>query len=140
MLFGNERQEIRQQFYSAWYKFTQQQPLDALEQHIVETIKLHPEYYTLLSDPANADHDYTPEHGQMNPFLHLGLHLAVQEQVQTNRPLGITELFHQLTAKHGTHEAEHRMMEQLGETLWEAQHSNTPPNEATYLEKVQQLL
>lgn len=140
MLFGNERQEIRQQFYSAWHKFIQQQPLEALEQQIVNTIQLHPEYHDLLSDPAHADQDYTPEHGQMNPFLHLGLHLAIKEQIATNRPLGITSLFDKLAQKSNEHNAEHLMMEKLGETLWEAQHQSNPPDEAAYLEKIKGLL
>jgi hypothetical protein len=67
----------------------------------------------------------------------MGLHLAVREQVATNRPLGITELYAKLAASAGgSHEAEHRMIEVLAEQLWEAQRAGKPPDENAYLARL----
>jgi hypothetical protein len=67
----------------------------------------------------------------------MGLHLAIREQVATNRPHGIADV-HARLAKHlgDPHEAEHRMLEALAEQLWEAQRGNRPPNEMAYLERL----
>ena len=69
-----------------------------------------------------------------NPFLHMGLHLAVREQISIDRPPGVRELHGQLQQRYGdVHEAEHAMMEALAETLWEAQRNGRAPDEAHYL-------
>ena len=61
-----------------------------------------------------------------NPFLHLGLHLALREQVATNRPLGIAGVFQRLVSKYGDPlEAEHQIMAVLSEWLWRAQQTGT---------------
>jgi predicted RNA polymerase sigma factor len=84
--------------------------------------------------------DYTPEDGQTNPFLHMGLHLAIREQVSTNRPAGIAAVYRSLAAKLGdVHEAEHVMIEALGQALWQAQRSGLPPDETAYLESLRRL-
>ena len=87
------------------------------------------------------ERDYTPEEGQTNPFLHMGLHLAIREQVSTNRPAGIASVHRSLAVKLGdVHEAEHAMIECLGQALWQAQRSGLPPDEAAYLESLRRLI
>jgi hypothetical protein len=102
----------------------------------------HPEYHGLInSGPEGLARDWLPEQGQLNPFLHLGLHLALREQVGTDRPLGIAALHARLTQQPGGHhDAEHRMMEPLGVALWEAQRSGRLPDEQAYLESLQKLI
>ena len=81
------------------------------------------------------ERDYTPEAGQSNPFLHMGMHLAIREQVGTDRPAGIRAVHSALAARlGGIHEAEHVMIECLGEALWNAQRAGVAPDEARYLE------
>ena len=135
MLYGNNRDEIRRAYCAAWDKHRQGLALEALEQQIVAVIALHPEYHNLLTDPDVAlTRDYTPEMGQTNPFLHMGMHLAIREQLATNRPIGIIEAFGVLMARaQDAHAAEHHMMECLGEALWQAQRDNQSPDEARYL-------
>ena len=106
---------------------------------IVTVIEDHPEYQQLMTD-AVLDAAFTPEEGQTNPFLHMGLHLAIREQFATDRPPGIAALFNDLLIKTGdAHDAEHRALECLAETLWEAQSGNAMPDEAAYLEKLRKL-
>jgi len=70
----------------------------------------------------------------------MGLHLAIREQVATNRPAGIHAVHKRLAQRLGdVHEAEHRMIEVLAEALWEAQRSGTAPDEQRYLERLRQL-
>ncbi len=113
--------------------------MEPLEAQIADVIALHPEYHAPLEDPEGAlDRDYTPEGGQSNPFLHMGLHLAIREQIGTDRPAGIRALFEKIARKLGTeHDAEHAIIECLAEALWEAQRAGRPPDEQAYLERVQ---
>lgn len=102
-----------------------------LEQQIARVIEEHPEYHSLIN---NIDKDYLPEEGQSNPFLHMGMHLALREQINTNRPAGIQQCFAVLTTRLASPlEAEHQMMECLGHALWLAQQQSAAPNEIEYL-------
>ena len=139
MIFGQDRNELRRMYADAWQKHCDRQPLSPLEAQIADVVDMHPEYH---GDVASNDlnRDYTPDGGQTNPFLHMGLHLGIREQVATNRPAGITAIHKALVTKRGdVHAAEHEMIECLAETLWEAQSGNKPPDEAGYLERLKQL-
>ncbi len=140
-MFGNDRNSLRQVFYDCWQKHQQNTPLDALQTVIVSIIELHPEYQPLLADPDAIDKDFTPEAGETNPFLHMSMHIALHEQISTDRPAGIKSCYQRLCEAAGSaHEAEHRMMECLGEILWTAQRNNLPPDEVLYLECIETLL
>jgi hypothetical protein len=135
MIFGQDRDELRKMYADAWQKHCDKRPLTPLEAQIVQVIEDHPEYHAVVT--GDLGRDYTVEGGQTNPFLHMGLHLGIREQVSTNRPAGITGIFNALGARTGgQHDAEHRMIDCLAETLWEAQSSNQPPDEAAYLERL----
>jgi hypothetical protein len=134
-MFGNDRDSMRRYYLQCWQKFQQKQPLDALEQQVASVIAEHPEYHALLEHHDKVlQRDYIPEGGETNPFLHMGLHLGIREQVATNRPAGIAELYRQLVIKYGNNDAEHRMMDCLAESIWLAQRNQTAPDEAAYLE------
>jgi hypothetical protein len=129
-------------YVEAWRKHRESLPVEPVEDQIIRVIELHPEYAGVLeTGDASLDRDYTPEQGQTNPFLHMGLHLAIREQVATNRPTGIAGVHRALVAKLGdAHEAEHAMIEQLGAALWNAQRAGLPPDEAAYLESLRKLV
>ena len=136
------RSSLRRMYLEAWRKHRESLPVEPVEDQIIRVVSLHPEYARLLeSDPAALDRDYSPEAGQTNPFLHMGLHLAVREQVATDRPAGIAAVHRSLAARLGdVHEVEHAMIERLGEALWSAQRAGLPPDEAQYLESMRRLL
>jgi len=140
--FDNQsRDDLRRVYIVAWRKRRAGLPVEPLEAQVADVIALHPEYHAALerSDDALA-RDYTPEGGQSNPFLHLGLHLAVRDQIATDRPAGIRKAFQTVAAHLGSeHEAEHRIIECLAEAMWEAQRSGRPPDEAAYLQRVLRL-
>ncbi len=140
VIFSQDRTTLRRMYRDAWRKHSDQTPMSPLEAQIAQVIAEHPEYHVLIeADDLQAD--FTPEMGQSNPYLHMGMHLAIREQVVTDRPTGIRSLHGQLAATLGDAlEAEHRMMEALGETLWEAQRNNTAPDESAYLERLRRML
>lgn len=139
MIFGQDRGELRRMYADAWKKQTEKKPLTPLEAQIAAVVELHPEYHEDVSS-QEIDKDYTPEGGQTNPFLHMGLHLGIREQIATNRPAGISTIFSTLATRTGdAHEAEHKMIDCLAEILWEAQSRNTAPDEKKYLERLQDL-
>lgn len=135
------RDQLRAVYIDAWRKRRAGLPMEPLEMQVADVIELHPEYQSSLGAGDEAiDRDYTPEGGQSNPFLHMGLHLAVRDQLATDRPPGIRRAFEDVVRRMSDpHEAEHRMIDCLAETLWEAQRSGLPPDEQTYLERVRKL-
>ena len=139
MIFGQDRAELRKMYAEAWRKLVAGQPMSPLESLIADVVALHPEYHEALAGD-DLDRDYTPEGGRTNPFLHMGLHLGLREQVATDRPAGIGKIYETLAARLGDpHAAEHLMIECLAETLWEAQSANRAPDETLYLERLRRL-
>jgi hypothetical protein len=138
---GQSRDQLRRMYLDAWRKFSARQPLEPLEAQLAAVVAEHPEYLSWIEAGETAlNAEFTPESGRQNPFLHMGLHLALREQVATDRPKGIAEIHRKLSAKlGGAHEAEHAMLEPLAETLWEAQRNNRMPDEQLYLERLKSL-
>jgi hypothetical protein len=134
-MFTPSRDEARRFLIDAWAKYRGAQPLSALERMAVSIIALHPEYHALLEAPdAHVGRHYGPEGGELNPFLHLSLHLAVAEQLAIDQPPGILAEFERLRRAHGDeHAALHDVLECLGETLWQAQRLGAGPDAETYL-------
>ena len=138
MIFGQDRNELRKMYADAWQRHQAGETLDPLAAQIAAVIVEHPEYHAAVS--GDLDADFTVDGGQTNPFLHMGLHLGIREQVATDRPTGIRSICQKLAEQFGNpHEAEHRMIDCLAETLWESQRNNQPPDEAKYLERLKKL-
>lgn len=135
-MFGNDRRQLRQYFFSAWDKHRHGHALTALEQVIVEVIRMHPEYHVLMDDPENhLERDWTPEQGQTNPFLHMSMHISIQEQLGANQPSGIRTIYQSLMARSSTgHDVEHQMMDCLGLVMWQSQSTGREPDQQQYLE------
>jgi hypothetical protein len=142
MLFGAERNQMRQLFIDAWRKQQQALPREPLERLIADIELDHPEYQALLADPEQAlEKEFPPEAGESNPFLHMAMHISLREQVATDRPAGIGRLHQRLAQRLGDqHAAEHQLMECLGRMLWEAQVNQRLPDEQAYLECVKRLI
>lgn len=140
-MFGQDRNQLREFYRNSWQKHQQQQALTTLEKQVVQVVAEHPEYQqAILAD--NATHrDWAVEAGDTNPFLHMGMHLALREQVSTDRPAGISRCYHLLCQQtQDALEAEHLMMDCLGEAIWQAQRNQSMPDETAYLACIQQLL
>jgi hypothetical protein len=98
---GTSRDQLRQMYRAAWRKFKAQQVLTPLEKQLVAVISEHPEYHVIVESAVEDLANYSPRGGQLNPWLHMGLHLAIREQVTTNRPAGIAQVHAQLAARAG---------------------------------------
>ncbi|MBK9160901.1 MAG: DUF1841 family protein [Nitrosomonadales bacterium] len=134
MLFNPSRDEARNFLFESWRKRRARELLSPLEDLAAQLIEKHPEYFSVFSDPERyQERDYLPENGETNPFLHLMMHLTIEEQISIDQPAGIRAHFERLTRKLGSeHDAQHRMMECLGEMIWQAQRNRTQPDAAIY--------
>ena len=135
IMFQPDRQQTRQIFINAWQKYTNKQTLEPLESMLVEIISMHPEYHRIFDQPDDLlEKDYLPESGETNPFLHMGLHVAIKEQVSIDQPTGITSLYELLISKHkDPHKVDHLIMDCLAEMIWESQRNNAMPDIMAYL-------
>ncbi len=136
-MFSQNRDQLRQVFQASWDKYQQQQPLQGVESLIVAVIQQHPEYQPLFADAAALHQDYTQ---QTNPFLHMGMHITLAEQLQADKPDGIRRLYQRLLRRMSDpHQVEHRMLDCLAQVLWESQSTGRPPDEAAYLAQLQKI-
>jgi hypothetical protein len=137
-MFAPTREEARRFLADAWSKYRAGQPLSALEQRVAGIVAMHPEYHDMLENADRyVERDFTPEGGEMNPFLHLSLHLAIAEQLAIDQPRGLRAEYQRLVAARGDeHAALHEVLECLGEAMWQAQRLRSAPDEAMYLECV----
>lgn len=134
-MFNPSRDDARNFLFDSWRKRREGTLQTPLEDLVSQLIEKHPEYHALLENPQRSqDKDYTPESGEPNPFLHLMMHLTIEEQISIGQPHGIRAHFNRLTAHYQSeHDAQHKMMECLGEMLWQAQRNGTAPDAAIYL-------
>jgi hypothetical protein len=136
------RGQLRRTYAEAWAKHLDGSPLTPLEALIADVIGAHPEYQSIVAD-ADTALAFEPDASGAadNPFLHMGLHLAVREQLSIDRPPGIRDLHWQLQAQYGEpHLAEHALMEALGEELYLAQRNAIAPDEKRYLARARDRL
>lgn len=140
-MFGNDRNKLRQYYIDVWDKAQNNQPLEPLEKIIADVINQHPEYQSILGDKDTAmGKEYLPESGESNPFMHMGMHIAIHEQLSANRPEGIRDIYQKIANRSGDiHDAEHKMIECLAEMMWQAQRSGTAPDENGYLRLLKKL-
>ncbi len=138
MIYSQERHQLRLTFIDSWNKYQQNKKLTDLEKMIISIIQLHPEYHSQLKKKY-LDKDYENE---SNPFLHMSMHITLQEQLQIDRPTGIKFLYQKLIMKYqqDVHQLEHAMIECLAQSLWQAQQKGTEPNEKDYMQCLQHLL
>jgi Domain of unknown function (DUF1841) len=132
-MFNPSREEVRDMFYAAWRKYRAGEPLVGIEALALDVILEHPEYHDALSHPERTrEKEYTDE---SNPFLHMSLHVALEEQLSIDQPAGIGARFAKLIERHGErHKALHEALECLAETVWRAQREGTAPDAGAYLD------
>jgi hypothetical protein len=105
-----------------------------METLAADLVDLHPEYHDLLEAPDALTREWTPEQGETNPFLHLSLHLAIEEQLSIDQPPGILAAFNLLQSRRGErHDALHAVLDCLGEMVWRSQRDRLPPDGEEYL-------
>jgi hypothetical protein len=137
-MFAPSQHDVRRFFCDVAAKRRDGRPLTALEDLAAQWIAQHPEYAGDLADTdAALAAVYSVDDGRTNPFLHLSMHLSISEQVSIDQPRGIRQAFELLAARRGSaHEAQHEVMECLGEMLWASQRSGLPPDGEAYIDCV----
>lgn len=138
-MFNPTQADVRRFLCGVQAKTALQTPMEAIETLASLWIAEHPEYHADLTDvDAAVAREYSDNAAQMNPFLHLSMHLSVSEQCSIDQPRGIRQAVELLTRRlDSLHDAHHVAMDCLGEMLWEAQRSGRPPDGDAYVARVQ---
>ena len=140
-MFGNEREAYRKLFLDVYHKMQDNGILTPLEAQIAEVLEQHPFYHMIFQNDQSLAQDFLAAQGEENPFLHMSLHLALQDQIKTDRPFGIAQVYQGLLKKGiDAHEAEHQMLDILTEFMWQSIKYQQINNEQAYLEQLKQLL
>jgi hypothetical protein len=137
-MFQPSQADVRRFFCAAYAKHRDGVPVDAMEAIATRWIAEHPEYHADLADEATAlTLEFKVDDGRTNPFLHLSMHLTIEEQLSIDQPTGIRQAVQLLAAKRNSvHIAHHEVMECLGEMIWASQLSGLPPDGVYYIEAV----
>jgi len=135
-MFNPTRDQARDFLFDLWAKHQAKAPLTPLESMALAILTEHPEYHAVLGDPErNRDREWRPEGGETNPFLHLSMHLAIEEQLSIDQPPGIRDAVNALARRRGSeHDARHDVMDCLAEMVWQAQRNARPFDNAAYLD------
>ena len=135
-MFNPSRDQARQFLFDLWAKHRAKAPLTPLEAMALDVVLQHPEYHGFLEEPErHLERDWKPEGGETNPFLHLAMHLAIEEQLSIDQPPGIRAAIESLARRHDSlHAARHDVMDCLAEVIWNAQRHGVAFDNASYLD------
>ena len=137
-MFSQDRSKQREFLAKSWQKHINAEILEPLELQLALIVQKHPEYHALIND---INLEYFPEQGKTNSFLHINLHLALQDQLTLNQPTGINDIYKKLVVIHSdTHEVEHMMMECIAEMIFNSQKNNTTLDQDNYLISLKNLV
>jgi hypothetical protein len=148
-MFAETRDQTRSFFYDVWRKILTSEALSPLETIVADVIKKHPEYHKTLDSVVKDSFDLNESNDSINmdnPFLHMGLHIALVEQLQSDRPKGVRRVYSQIVDNllaedaNSLHEAEHGIMQCLSDTLWTASRNGQIPDENIYLENLKKII
>ena len=134
-MFNPSRDEVRQFFTDTWRKQRAGEILTPLESIAADWIGEHPEYQRELADPDAAQADYSPERGQTQS-VPASVDASGDQRAVVDRPAAghSRARTSKLAARLGsTHDAQHAIMECLGQIIWDAQRTSTPPDTDAYL-------
>ena len=135
-MFNPTRDQAREFLFELWAKHAAGAALTPLESMALAVILQHPEYHPMLADRERyLERDWKPEGGETNPFLHLQMHLAIEEQLSIDQPPGIRDALQALARRlDSEHDALHEVMDCLAEMIWNAQRHGAAFDNAAYLD------
>lgn len=138
-MFNQDRTALRQQYFNAWKKYHSKQLLSPLDSQLVQVILDHPEYQDYV-EQAEKYSDYAFEADDINPFLHMSMHLALRDQISADNPVGVKAVFERLLLRQGdTLMVEHEMMRILTDHIWMMLKQQKAFNASDYLEHLHRL-
>jgi len=143
LMFAETRDEVRTHFINVWQKMGAKTPMQPMELLLADVIERHGEYHALLDQPERAlAAEFAPDSATSNPFLHMSLHVAICEQLQTDRPPGVVKAYNAIlkNRRFDAHAIEHKMMGCLSASLWHSQRDSMPPDEVAYVECLMQFV
>lgn len=100
------RSEQRKMFHALWEraKKNDYDGLDDEQRRICEALKLHEDEFHNVFEFADVIHDgeYNPE-DEVNPFLHISIHTAVQAQIESKDPIEVSQFYNAMRKKKCDH-------------------------------------
>lgn len=138
-MFSPTRDQARLFFLNSWQKYHREEPLTDAESLAIKWMSQHKEYFDVFDSDLEAvlARDYSVEAGQTNPFLHLSMHLAVEEQISIDQPPGIRSAFKALCERLGNeHDAAHQVFECLAEQIYQQQRNGQAFDSQRYIQCV----
>ncbi len=141
-MFNPSSEDVRNFFFEVYAKSSNKLPLSDMEKMAYSIILEHPEYNQILANKEKyLSYNWLPEHGQINPFLHMSMHLAIIEQLSINQPVGIKDLYQELCNKiQDEHKTHHELMDCIAEMIWIAQSNNMSPDVNVYFKCINKKL
>lgn len=141
-MIASDRSQIRSFFREAWQKHRAGTLVSPVEAIVIDVVAAHPEYHALLEDlHTDLSRACFTESGAENPFLHMGLHVALREQLGADRPKALRPVYQQLVTRLGNaHDAEHQVIECIANFLAQAQRSGAPLSDHQYIDCLHRLL
>ena len=134
-MFDPSREQARNFLFDLWAKHRAGEALTPLESLALSVLLEHPEYHRVLEErERHLEREWRSEAGETNPFLHVSMHLAIEEQLSIDQPPGIRAAVRALEKRLGSHEARHEAMDCLAEMVWQAQRHRTGFDNASYLD------
>lgn len=138
-MFNQDRTALRQQYFTTWQKYHSKQLLNPLESQLIQVMLDHPEYHEYIEE-ADKYCDYSFEADDINPFLHMSMHLALRDQISADNPVGIQAIFERLLRRQGDAlMVEHEMMRILTDHIWIMLKQQQAFNASEYLEQLNRL-
>lgn len=138
-MFNPTRDQARLFFLNTWKKYHREEPLTDAESLALKWMSRHQEYFDVFDAPVEQalSKDYSVEMGHSNPFLHISMHLAIEEQVSIDQPPGIRSAFKALCERMGDeHQAAHQVFECLAEQIYQQQKNGEAFNSQRYIQCV----
>lgn len=136
-MFNPTRDQARLFFLNSWRKYHLEQHLTDAESIALKWMSKHPEYFEVFDMPEEEvlAKDYSVEQGEGNPFLHLSMHLAIEEQVSIDQPPGIRSAYRALCERlNDDHKAAHQVFECLAEQIYQQQKNSVAFDSTRYIQ------
>ena len=139
------REELRAWGRSAlrkiWRRSERGNPLNPEEERLARILREHGEFARVWAAAADRPSLEEPGAGDINPFLHVQVHMMIETQIRTGQPPGVAKVIGELENSGMTrHEAIHSVGKILTLELHRAMAGKGAFDSAAYLQNLRNLL
>ena len=133
-----DRAQNRKLFHMLWERAQNDDfaGLDDEQRRIAEALKLHADEYHNVFEFSDVvpDREFDPQKGEVNPFLHISIHAAVQAQLEAKDPIEVLQFYNAMRKKKCSHhDALHLILTILAPLMFRTMKSLMPFDNNRYL-------